>query len=397
MKKQNFTNKLSAYSKLNKGYISPLKMSSKKGMLAALLPVVSFGVGNAQCLGALNNGSSITIGDGAANAYAFDVNGDGMDDVRIRLNAGGGGSLLLSNIAGAPNTISFFTNGAGSPSASIFAASAPLSGGNQASTSVFLFYDQGDQGVLQNGQTGIVGFTRDGSPGFITIQIVGYDDNGTPVNNSDDEVSFIISQRGTDTDGGGALAGDCPSLPVELTNFQAKASTDYVALSWQTSSETENAGFELERSTDGKNFKLVSFIEGNGTTIEAQAYAYDDKTVRSGQLYYYRLKQIDFDGSYEYSEILSAQLQGKGITATISPNPSSDGQVRLSFATTQKGDMTVRVYDMVGRELVTRTQEVEVGENLFNLDLGTLSAGTYFVKMEQGTQAVYQKLMLDIE
>ncbi len=90
-------------------------------------------------------------------------------------------------------------------------------------------------------------------------------------------------------------------IPVELISFTANASEGLVELSWITATETNNQGFEVQRSAGGGEFEAIAFVEGHGTTTETQTYSYSDRNVNVGS-YSYRLKQIDFDGTFEYSD-----------------------------------------------------------------------------------------------
>ncbi|MEM0993981.1 MAG: T9SS type A sorting domain-containing protein [Bacteroidota bacterium] len=115
---------------------------------------------------------------------------------------------------------------------------------------------------------------------------------------------------------------DVVALPVELLSFTAKATdTEQVLLQWQTSSELNNKGFELERGTNGKEWKAITFIKGAGTSLETQEYEYLDQQPFKG-INYYRLKQMDVDGAFEYSEIRVVKL-GK-FNLSIAPNPVQD-------------------------------------------------------------------------
>ena len=98
-------------------------------------------------------------------------------------------------------------------------------------------------------------------------------------------------------------------LPVELTSFAGTLNGNTVTLNWQTATETNNSGFAIERSSSspGAIWDKIGFVEGNGTSTETKNYSFADKNLLSGK-YSYRLKQIDFDGSFEYSEIVNVDV-----------------------------------------------------------------------------------------
>src|SRR5690606_28158309 len=101
-------------------------------------------------------------------------------------------------------------------------------------------------------------------------------------------------------------AGGNP-VPVELASFTASVSDGKVNLSWATASETNNYGFEVERKAEGQEYTKVGFVSGFGTTTETQVYSFTDNSVTSG-VYTYRLKQVDFDGTFEYSNEVEVDL-----------------------------------------------------------------------------------------
>jgi Secretion system C-terminal sorting domain len=110
-------------------------------------------------------------------------------------------------------------------------------------------------------------------------------------------------------------------LPIELISFEGKKISDLTnLLTWRTASETENKGCDIERSTDGVRFDKIGFVAGNGTTTTTQTYTFEDIAPNKGTSYY-RLKQLDFDGRFEYSKIISVAQNDKNV-ASVYPNPS---------------------------------------------------------------------------
>ena len=109
----------------------------------------------------------------------------------------------------------------------------------------------------------------------------------------------------------GIAKGEGTALPVELLYLEATPMENkYIRVHWSTSTEINNSGFELERSTDGVNFDFVQWIPGAGNSTEQVDYSYDDYQVLADQMYYYRLKQVDYDGEVEYTYIVNAMLYG---------------------------------------------------------------------------------------
>ncbi|MEZ4988433.1 MAG: T9SS type A sorting domain-containing protein [Saprospiraceae bacterium] len=185
------------------------------------------------------------------------------------------------------------------------------------------------------------------------------------------------------------------SLPVELISFSATPKATSVQLGWTTASEADNAGFEVQRSLDGKNFEVLDFIAGAGNTTSVKDYYYDDKALREGQTYYYRLKQIDYDGQFELSSVVTAVIEAnKPQTSEFYPNPTS-GHTKIDYTATQNETLAVSIYDVNGRELFATERAVVRGINTLDFDLSALPAGSYFVKLAAGENALYQKLTIN--
>jgi hypothetical protein len=184
--------------------------------------------------------------------------------------------------------------------------------------------------------------------------------------------------------GGGAGIRVSPggyALPVELIFLTASPiANDFVRLNWVTASETDNNGFDIERSSDGINFKKIGFVKGNGTTSVESQYLFEDKNVSPNAVYYYRLRQIDNDDNSEYTTIVSAMLishQGF-VMEGLKPNPATN-QVVINAVAAQVQSATVSVTDMLGRVVLSQDWQLSAGLNGTQLDISGLSAGTYSV------------------
>ncbi len=149
-------------------------------------------------------------------------------------------------------------------------------------------------------------------------------------------------------------------VPVELASFYATATTSTVLLDWTTESETNNYGFEIQRRTDAASEWLsLGFVKGNGTTATPQHYHFVDQEIKEST-YEYRLKQIDFDGSFEYSQTIQVNI---GTIAAFDlkpnyPNPFN-AETKIQFNLPEKGKIVAKVYNIYGEEVIT----------LFNNDL----------------------------
>ena len=196
------------------------------------------------------------------------------------------------------------------------------------------------------------------------------------------------------------INGGCGgAVPVELVRFTAeRANISDAHLSWTTASENGTETFDIERSTDGKNFKNVDSVAANGHAHDAQNYTFLDKNLplSTSSIFYYRLKIKDFDGSFQYSPTRSVifDTKSKTILADISPNPSN-GKVRLAF----KGGIDVdklteiTVNDLFGRP-VARFSENYAADSILNLDLDAVASGVYMVTIKNGSKSLVQKVVV---
>ena len=182
-------------------------------------------------------------------------------------------------------------------------------------------------------------------------------------------------------------------LPVELVYFRAKADGQSVRLDWQTASETNNQGFYVEGSPDGRFWKALSFVQGNGSSTARHDYSFSDNKPLTGTSYY-RLRQIDFDGTTEYSPVQSVTISRNGTTVgEFYPNPVSNTTVAIDFAAKEDGEWQLQITDLNGKSIFIETRPVVEGNNVLTLDVAGLAAGVYFVKMENGPERVCRKLV----
>lgn len=190
------------------------------------------------------------------------------------------------------------------------------------------------------------------------------------------------------------LAGT--TVNVSLVNFDGRLEGDMTKLEWKTASEVNNAGFDIERSEDGKNYKSIGWVDGKGNTPIPNNYNFDDKTLRTGKTYYYRLRQVDFSGQFEYSPLVTITVFGDGpVVSEFYPNPSANGSVQIDFAAQLEGKWNVVAYDVAGKELRHEQVEMVEGVNHLSFDFSDLGSGLFFIKMDNGKEKIYRKLTID--
>ncbi len=179
------------------------------------------------------------------------------------------------------------------------------------------------------------------------------------------------------------------SLPVTWMAFEAFENEDQeVELHWSTASELNNDRFEIEKSFDGHTFDVIGQIVGNGTSNTLSDYQFTDTDPFNG-INYYRLRQVDYDGTDDYSELVSVFVDvQREYNITLSPNPTFD-VTTLSIEWENDDDYAVGIFDMMGRNLGV----VHSKFSKLNLDLSTLPKGMYIIKIHTGDRVVARKLI----
>ena len=186
------------------------------------------------------------------------------------------------------------------------------------------------------------------------------------------------------------------SVPVELTSFAASVSNDVVTLNWSTATEVNNKGFEVERKS-GETWSKIGFVDGNGTATEVNNYTFVNEVKGLSGAIEYRLKQIDFDGTYEYSDVVSVEVTtvpDKFNLAQNYPNPFNPSTV-ISFSLPENGLAIVKVYDIIGNEVQELVNGVkEAGTYQVTFDASNLTSGIYFYHLKAGTFFETRKMIL---
>ena len=185
-------------------------------------------------------------------------------------------------------------------------------------------------------------------------------------------------------------------VPVELVSFTANTGEGSVKLNWVTSTETNNSGFDVERRTADGSFSKIAFIPGKGTTVQSSLYNYIDAGLETGS-YVYRLRQIDFNGTSQYSYEINAGVSGPNNFALDQnyPNPFNPSTV-INFSVPKENTLvTLKVYNSLGEEIGTLiNQVVSAGNHQVNFDALGLSSGVYFYTLSTGNFVDSKKMIL---
>jgi len=284
----------------------------------------------------------------------------------------------------------------------------------------------------------VLGYTLSFGAGGDDFYLVKTDANGNEQWNktfggSASDVGFFVRQT---NDGGLILTGHTLSfsagvhdvwliktdniIPVELISFSAQADEYNVKLTWLTATETNNSGFEIQRTSPlpspyqgegseaGRGWESIGFVPGFGISTEIHHYSFNDESVQSGN-YQYRLKQIDFDGSFEYSNIIEVCINVPAIFSLEQnyPNPfNPTTKIKFTIPTppessplikgrTKEGFVTLKVYDILGNEVVTLVNEQKPA-GTYNVEfVGTgLPSGVYFYQLKAGDYLNTKKMVL---
>jgi hypothetical protein len=178
----------------------------------------------------------------------------------------------------------------------------------------------------------------------------------------------------------------CSTLPVSLLNISASANgNNSIVVKWATSNEQNNKGFEVLRSLDGRNnWQSVGFVNGAGDSYTRKDYSFNDNNLVARR-YFYQLKQIDFDGKYKYTAVVSANLSGKdGFSLEQNfPNPFKGSETTIRFTLPRRTQVQLIIYDMNGRVVKTLVNGVkDAGTHAIPFRDQSLPSGVYFYRIE---------------
>lgn len=188
---------------------------------------------------------------------------------------------------------------------------------------------------------------------------------------------------------------DLVAVPVELISFSATTDNKNVNLNWSTATEINNSGFEIERRYDKTDWLEIGFVPGHGTTTEKQNYSYIDQNVNAG-IYSYRLKQVDFDGTFEYSnEILVNVTASLEFTLDQNfPNPFNPNTL-IKYSIPKSSQVSLKIFNTLGQEMETLVnEEKQVGTYEVNWNASNLQSGVYFYRLQAGDFIQTKKMIL---
>ena len=210
-----------------------------------------------------------------------------------------------------------------------------------------------------------------------------YLSNGHGWDTGDNQTDFYLQDNST------------PPLPVELFSFSALLVRDEVSIKWETKTEVRNYGFEIERKSTSCNWQKIKFIEGHGNSNIPRSYSYLDNVIQPGT-YYYRLKQIDTNGKFEYSKSIEISIKGleKFDLKQNYPNPFNPVTI-ISFTVPERSNVQIIVYNILGQEVKTLVNEIkEAGNYSVSFDASKLNSGVYFYELKTRDFRQIKKMIL---
>jgi hypothetical protein len=189
---------------------------------------------------------------------------------------------------------------------------------------------------------------------------------------------------------------DVSTLPVEMSSFISLINGRDVTLNWTTASETNNSGFEIERSIVNGEWSKIGFVNGNGTTSSPMNYSFLDKNLNAG-LYNYRLKQLDFNGNFSYYNLNHEVNIGIPVKFDLSqnyPNPFNP-TTKINYDLPYDGKVTLRILDISGREVSTLVNEFQLaGYYTTSFNGNNLSSGIIFYTLTSKDLVITKKMLL---
>jgi len=240
---------------------------------------------------------------------------------------------------------------------------------------------------------------------YVTIDsgLVGYwkfdflEDLGINNDGPDDVRDYSVLHNHLDLAGDAHLVQPVPVVPVELNSFWSESKDGEVQLFWTTATEINNLGFEIQRSTDvDQDWRMIGSVRGAGTTSEIQTYEFlDDLFGTNSEKLFYRLKQIDFNGQFIYSDVLELNFPPVKFNLLQNyPNPFNPNTI-IKYSVSKPSMVTLIVYDSIGRQIVNLVNEFKTpGYYQVQFDGSSLPSGIYFYSLSADNFTIAKKMML---
>ncbi|MCH7964047.1 MAG: DUF2341 domain-containing protein [Bacteroidetes bacterium] len=224
----------------------------------------------------------------------------------------------------------------------------------------------------------------------------------TLVSGATSMTATTVTFDGVSTLGQFTIGSSGSPLPVELVSFTGKVKDQKVYLNWSTATEVNNYGFEIERKipdqvrNDNRNWENIGFVEGHGNSNSPKEYSFIDNEISSAGIYYYRLKQIDNDGVYEFSKTIEVNFNVpiKFELSQNYPNPFNPSTT-ISFNLPKSGVVTLKVYNIMGEEIKILVEGYrEAGNYTVNFNAEEHPSGMYLYRLTAGGFTATKKMLM---
>lgn len=364
----------------------------------------------------VNGNLTLTSGDLDMNGDTVSLGGSAVVSETAGNTVKGNGIITGTMSLNAPSSVNPFGLGATISSAAnlgtttITRGHAVQTGGSQ--TSISRYYDISPTNNSGLNATLVFAYDQSELNGKIESELVFFKsiDGGTSwaaVNGTVDTSSNTVSVTGINDFSRWTLGSASAPLPVELASFSAATQRLTVELRWKTTTEVNNYGFDIEKrmKDEGDRMKLeesfrwekIGFVEGHGTTNSPKEYSFTDSKLKAGK-YFYRLKQIDRDGTFSYSQKIEVTVGAVPKVFQLEqnyPNPFNP-TTTITFTLADDGLTILKIYDILGREVETLVNEELKAGQVYRVDFNgsNLSSGIYFYKLESNRQSVIKKFLL---
>ncbi len=223
--------------------------------------------------------------------------------------------------------------------------------------------------------------------------------------NAGGNVTVDLTKSGIDeVDDNIGIVGYCESiggvgpLPVELVKLDARYDTDQVVINWETATEINNMGFRVQRSTNGRDFHNVGWVDGYGTTTEEQNYLLVDKELPTSSVLYYRLVQTDFDGATELSDVVSVNISSDGdaVVSEFQPNlfrPGVNTSLIIDLLE-NNNDVDIRVFNANGQLFRTFNYRKDSGKHIMAFETFDLPSGVFYASVNINGETFHRKFFI---
>ncbi|MCU0323556.1 MAG: T9SS type A sorting domain-containing protein, partial [Chitinophagaceae bacterium] len=181
------------------------------------------------------------------------------------------------------------------------------------------------------------------------------------------------------------------ALPSNLSAFSAKLNSQTTILNWSTSQEVNTNNFEIEYSNDGRDFNKVAIVAAAGNSNTTKQYSYKH-TINNNPVHYYRLKMVDKDGKFSYSEIVRLKSDNKGLLLDVYPTIVTN-TANINITAIENSTASIEVYNTQGQKVQQQNIVLKPGTQSIKLDVSVLSKGNYFIRLVTNQQQLSTQII----